>query len=266
MSTSTTQPGSIDWGLGQYETTAAELEPAAAHLVSLARVRAGERVLDIATGTGNAALAAAREGATATGIDAAPRLIEVARQRAASDRLDASFMLGDLHELPHKPASFDCVVSVFGIIFAADPQRAVAELMRVLAPRGRGLISVWVPAGPIDAMVGVFMRAVAQATGSPPPSFPWNDEQAVESLFAPHGVEPTWHEAELPITSGSPEQYLDRGRSHPLSVTTAPLLERAGTAATVYEEALAALRAGNESADAFLVTSPYRVIEIKRPS
>src|SRR6185437_7039067 len=118
-------------------TTAAELEPAAAHLVSLARVLAGERVLDIATGTGNAALAAAREGATATGMDAAPRLIEVARQRAASDRLDASFVVGDLHELPFESGSFDCVVSVFGIIFAADPQRAVAELMRVLAPSGR---------------------------------------------------------------------------------------------------------------------------------
>ncbi|HET9763719.1 MAG TPA: class I SAM-dependent methyltransferase, partial [Casimicrobiaceae bacterium] len=176
MSASTTQPGSIDWGLGEYETTAAELAPAAEHLISLARVRAGERVLDIATGTGNAALAAAREGATATGVDAAPRLIEVARQRAAADRLDASFVVGDLHELPFEPGAFDCVVSVFGIIFAADSQRAVAELMRVLAPGGRSLISVWVPAGPIDAMVGVFMRAVAQATGSQSPGFAWNDE------------------------------------------------------------------------------------------
>jgi SAM-dependent methyltransferase len=266
MSTSTAQPGSIDWGIGHYETTAAELEPAAVHLVSLARVIAGERVLDIATGIGNAALAAAREGATATGMDAAPRLIEVARQRAAADRLDASFVVGDLHELPFESGSFECVLSVFGIIFAADPQRAVAELMRVLAPGGRGLISVWVPAGPIDAMVGVFVRAVAQATGSRPSGFAWNDEQAVEGLFAPHGVKPVWHKAELQFTSGSPEQYLDRGRSHPLSVTTAPLLEHAGTATAVYEEALAVLRAGNESADAFLVTTPYRVIEIKRPS
>jgi SAM-dependent methyltransferase len=264
MSTPTAQQGSIDWGIGQYETTAAELEPAAAHVVSLAGVRAGERLLDLATGTGNAALAAAREGAATTGIDVAPRLIEVARHRAASNRLDASFVVGDLHELPFESGSFDCVVSVFGIIFAADPELAVAELMRVLAPGGRGLISVWVPAGPIDAMVGVFMRAVAQATGSGPPRFGWNDEQAVESLFAPHGVEPVWHGAELQITSGSPEQYLDRGRSHPLSVATAPLLEHAGTAAATDAEALALLRAGNESADAFLVTSPYRVIEIKR--
>lgn len=264
MPTSTAQTASIDWGLGDYEATAAELEAAAEHVVSLAGLLAGERVLDVATGTGNAALVAARAGAAATGIDTAPRLIEVARQRAASDRLDASFLVGDLHDLPFESKSFDCVISVFGIIFAADPQRAVAELFRVLAPGGRALISVWVPAGAIDAMVGVFMRAVAQASASRPPRFPWNDEQAVAKLFAPHGAEAVWHEGQLQISARSPEEYLDRQRSHPMSVATAPLLEHAGTAAAAYEEALGVLRAENESADAFLVTSPYRVIEIQR--
>lgn len=266
MSTPPAQPHSIDWGLGEYETTAAELEPAALHVVSLAGVMAGERVLDIATGTGNAALAAARAGARATGIDSAPRLVEVAWQRAASERLEVSFEVGDLHELPFASGSFDCAISVFGISFSADPARAVAELVRVLAPGGRGLISVWVPAGPIDAMVGVFMRAVAQATGSRPPRFPWNDEPAVKQLFAPHGIVPRWHEGGLQITAGSPEEYLARQRSHPVSVATAPLLEHTGDATAVYEDALAVLRAGNERADAFLVTSPYRVIEIRRPS
>ena len=265
MSTPPAQPQSIDWGVGDYEATAAELEPAAVHVVSLAGVRAGERVLDIATGTGNAALAAARAGARATGIDAAPRLVEVARQRAASERLEISFEVGDLHELPFAPGSFDCAISVFGIILAADPQRAVAELVRVLAPGGRGLISVWIPAGPIDAMVGAFMRAVARATGSRPPRFPWHEEQSVKQLFAAHDVEPLWHEGALQITAGSPEEYLDQQRSHPMSVATAPLLERTGNATAVYEDALAILRAANERADGFLVTTPYRVIEVRRP-
>jgi SAM-dependent methyltransferase len=266
MSTQVPQPGTIDWGLGDYETAAAELEPAAAHVVSLAGVKAGERVLDIATGTGNGALVAARAGATTTGIDAAPRLIELARQRAASEGLIASFQVGDLHGLPFAAESFDCVISVFGIIFATDPGRAAAECMRVLARGGRGLISVWVPAGPIDAMIGVFMRAVAQATGSQPNRFAWHDEDAVARLFAPYGVELGWHEGAVQCTAGSPEEYLDRGRSHPMSVAMMPLLEHAGAATRTYEEALAALRAGNESADAFRVTSPYRVIEIRRPS
>jgi SAM-dependent methyltransferase len=266
MSTPTAQPGTINWGLGDYETAAVELEPAAAHVVSLAGVEAGEHVLDIATGTGNAALAAARAGATTTGIDAAPRLIELARERAASEGLSVSFEVCDLQELPFTAESFDCVISVFGIIFATDPERAAAEFMRVLARGGRGLISVWVPAGPVDAMIGVFMRAVARATGVQPHRFPWHDEGAVATLFACYGVELQWHRGAVEFTAGSPEEYLDRGRSHPMSVAMMPLLERAGAAAAVQEEALAVLRAGNERADAFLVTSPYRVLEIRRPS
>jgi SAM-dependent methyltransferase len=264
MSTPTAQRGTIDWGLGDYETLAVELEPAAAHVVALADPKAGERVLDVATGTGNAALVAARAGARTTGVDSAPRLIELARQRAASAGLDASFVVGDLHGLPFAPESFDCVISVFGIIFATDPERAAAEFMRVLAPGGRGLISVWVPAGPIDAMIGVFMRAVGQAAGSQPNRFGWNDEDAVRGLLAPYGAELRWHEGAVQFTAGSPEEYLDRQRSHPMSLATLPLLDHAGTATAAYEEALAVLRAGNERADAFLGTYPYRVIEIKR--
>ena len=264
MSTSTARPAAIDWGVGDYETVAVELEPAAAHVVALAGLKPGERVLDVATGTGNGALAAARAGAVTTGVDASPRLLEIARQRAASERLDTSFVVGDMHELPLPAGSFDCVMSVFGIIFAADHGRAAAEFMRVLAPGGRGLIAVWVPSGPIDAMVGVFMRAVAQASGSQPNRFAWNAEDAVKELFLPYGAELRWHEGAVQFTAGSPEEYLDRQRSHPMSVATRPLLEQAGTATAAYEEALAVLRAGNERADAFLATSPYRVVEIKR--
>lgn len=264
MSNPTGQPGSIDWGQGDYESTAAELAPVAAHVVRLAGVAPGEPLLDLATGTGNAALAAARAGAVVTGIDASPRLIEVARHRAAAERLEATFRVGDLHELPFASASFSCVLSVFGLIFAGDPQRAVAELLRVLTADGRALISVWVPAGPIDAMVGVFMRAVAEALGARPPRFPWHDPPAVAGLLSGHRVELGCHDGMLPISAGSAEEYLERQRSHPMSVAIAPVLDAAGTARATYEEALAVLRAANESGDAFRVTSPYRVIEIRR--
>lgn len=264
MPAPTVRPGGIDWGLGDYELTAAELEPAAEHVVALAALSPGDRVLDVATGTGNAALAAARAGATVTGVDASARLVERARERAAESGLEASFSVGDLHELPFAAGSFDCVISVFGVIFAADPQRAAAELLRVLAPDGRCLISIWVPAGPIDAMVGVFMRAVAEATGSRPNRFAWIEKDAIDGLFGPYGVELRWHEGAVQITAGSPEKYLERQRSHPMSVAIAPLLERAGSTTAVYEQALEALRAGNEREDGFLATSPYRVLEIRR--
>lgn len=265
MSTTATAPGAVDWGLGQYETTAAELEPVAEHVVALADVRSADQVLDLATGTGNAALAAARRGARTTAIDAAPRLIEVARRRAASERCEVSCLVGDMHRLPFGDDTFDCVLSVFGIIFAADPARAVAELIRVLGPGGRALITAWMPVGPIDAMVGVFMRAVAQAAGPPPRRFPWHEPDAVRKLLDPYRVNVCWHQGALAITAASPEEYLDaQERSHPMSVASRPLLERAGRYAAAREEALAALREGNESVDSFHVTSPYSVIEIQQ--
>lgn len=265
MPIAATAPKMIDWGLGQYEATAAELEPAAEHVVSLAGVRSQERLLDLATGTGNAALAAARRGATVTGIDSAPRLIEVARHRAASERIEASFLVSDMHDLPFESNAFDCVLSVFGTVFTTDPAHAVAEIIRVLPAGGRALITAWVPAGAIDAMVGVFMRAVAQLTGQPPHWFPWHQPDSVEKLLTPYPVNVRWHEGALAITARSPEHYLEaQERSHPMSVASRPLLERNGRYAAARQEALAELRRGNESTESFQVTSPYRVIEIQR--
>jgi tRNA/tmRNA/rRNA uracil-C5-methylase (TrmA/RlmC/RlmD family) len=90
----------VDWGLGQYEQTAAELEPVAEHVISLARLQPEDTVLDLATGTGNAALLAARAGATVTGVDVASRLIDVARERAREAGVAACFVVGELEAPP----------------------------------------------------------------------------------------------------------------------------------------------------------------------
>ncbi len=105
-----TPPASIsqlDWGIGEYEQTAAELESVARDVLALSSITRGERVLDVACGTGNATLLAARAGAAATGLDSSGRLIEVARARAAAGALDCRFVVGDLHELPFDDAAFD---------------------------------------------------------------------------------------------------------------------------------------------------------------
>jgi SAM-dependent methyltransferase len=174
----------VDWGMGRYEQTAAELAPVAARVVSLAHLERGERVVDLATGTGNAALLAARTGALVTGLDSASRLIDVARDRAANEGVEASFVVGDIQALPFDDGSFDVALSVFGLIFAGDARRAFEEMLRVLRPSGRALFSVWVPAGPIDAMVGTFGRAVAAATGSSRNRFAWSDAASVGELAA----------------------------------------------------------------------------------
>ena len=257
----------IDWGIGHYEATAAELEPAAEHVVALAGLRRGERVLDLATGTGNAALLAARSGAVVTGLDVAPRLIDVARERADAEGLDASFVVGNIEALPFESGAFDVAISVFGLIFAGDPDRAFGEMMRVLRADGRALVSVWVPAGPIDAVVGVFGRAMAAATGSTPDRFAWHDADAVRELAARHHAEIRVHDAQLNITGDSPEaHFATQEQTHPMSLAGRPVLERAGTYGAVREEALAILRGANEDPRAFRVRSPYRVIEIRRTS
>ena len=254
----------IDWGLGRYERTAEELEPAAEYVVSLAELKSGERVLDLATGTGNAALLAARARGVVTGLDAASRLIDVARRRATDERVEATFIVGDVQALPFEDASFDVALSVFGLVFAPDVDRSFAEMMRVLRPDGRALCSAWIPAGPLDAMVSVFARAMAAATGAGSPRFAWHDPQAVSELAARNGAEIRFHDGELRILAESPEAYLTASEQlHPLSIAWRGALEQAGTVAAVREEALAVLREGNEDPSAFRVRSPYRVIEVR---
>jgi SAM-dependent methyltransferase len=254
----------IDWGLGRYERTAEELEPAAEEVVSLADLEIGERVLDLATGTGNAALLAARAGGVVTGLDASSRLIDVAIRRAGDEGTPATFVVGDVQALPFEDAGFEVALSVFGLVFAPDVDRAFAEMMRVLRQDGRAFCSAWIPAGTMNAMVGVFARALAAATGASSPRFAWHDAHAVSELAARNGAEVQFHDRQLRILADSPEAYLTATeRLHPMSLAGRAALERAGTVEAVREEALAVLRAGNEDPSGFRVASPYRVIEVR---
>ena len=154
---------------------------------------------------------------------------------------------------------------MFGLIFAADASRAFDEMVRVLGPAGRALFSVWVPAGPIDAMVSTFGRAVAAATGRRPSRFAWHDADAVGGLAARHRAQIQIHEGQLCITAASPEAYVEANeQQHPMIVAGRSALERAGTYSQVRNEALRILRQGNEDPQAFRVSSPYRVIEVHR--
>src|SRR5215207_5902483 len=108
----------FDWGIGRYEHTATRLEPAARVVVEAAAPVAGERVVDVGCGTGNAALLAAERGAVVTGVDPAPRLLDVARAEAAARGLDVTFARGQAAEIPLEDGEADVMLSVFGVIFA----------------------------------------------------------------------------------------------------------------------------------------------------
>src|SRR5690242_17943512 len=143
----------MDWGLGQYERIALQLLPAAEVVVDIADPVAGETVVDIGCGTGNAALLAAERGARVIGIDPAERLLEVAATAAQDRDLDAEFVPGEAASMPVSNAEADAVVSVFGVIFAPDPAAAAEEIYRVTGPSGRVVLAAWIPGGPISDAV-----------------------------------------------------------------------------------------------------------------
>ena len=255
----------VDWSSGSYERTAAELEPVASAVVERAAVRRGEVLVDIACGTGNAALLAAARGARAVGIDGADRLIAVARERARTHNVEVDFRHGDLLDLPIGDDAADVVLSVFGVVFATDPGAALNETARVTRPGGRVLLTAWVPAGPIDSMLRAISRITQDATGSPAPErFPWFDGARVGRLASDAGLTlQSTTAAELAIRDTSPEAYVAAGQEHPVAVSARPALERAGIEVEVEAAMTAVLSEANEDADAFLVHSPYVVHELR---
>ncbi len=152
------------WSSGDFAVVAARIVLVAEHLCDTADLRAGWRVLDVATGSGNAAIAAARHGCTAVGIDYVPPLLERGRERAAAEGLDVELLEGDAESLPFPDASFDAVTSVFGSMFAPDHARAADELLRVCRPGGTIALASWTP----DGFIGELFRTVASHV--PPPA------------------------------------------------------------------------------------------------
>ena len=260
---------SIDWGLGRYESTAERLLPAARVVVDRAALRAGERVLDLGCGTGNAALLAAASGARLTGVDPAARLLDVARTRAASEGLDVTFLSGEAASLPVGDGSTDVILSVFGVVFAPDPVAAAAEMSRVVTADGRILLSAWIPQGTIFEFTSAAGDAVRQALGAPPPPAPfqWHDRDALSALLAPHGFTVEVEEHSLSFTDTSPAAYVDgESRDHPLAVAGLAVLEAVGQGEAVRDRLLRIVEAGNERPAGFEVTSRYVVATARRGS
>jgi len=154
-------PDVLDWGRGEYEHTASELWPVAEIVVGQAAPAPAERVLDLGCGTGNAALLAARAGSEVVAVDPAARLLAVAAARLREEGLHAEFLQASAERLPFPDGSFDVVLSVFAVIFADDAERAAAEIVRVLRPGGRAMVTSWAPEGALFEAIGGVAGAVA---------------------------------------------------------------------------------------------------------
>jgi SAM-dependent methyltransferase len=257
----------VEWGQGRYERIAEQLFPAAEVTVEQGAVSPGERVVDVGCGTGNAALLAAGRGATVTGIDPAQRLLDVAAATAAERGLDARFVLGDAADMPLDNDSADVVISVFGVIFAPDPEAAAIEIDRVTSPEGRVVLAAWVPGGPISDAVRLTRRTLAEIRDQPPPPppFPWHELESLSSLFGPHGFSASITEHSLSFHAPSVDEFMRiEGENHPIAIAARPALEAAGRADEVRDGMRRIYEEGNEDPDAFQISSPYAVAELKR--
>ncbi|MCI0389932.1 MAG: class I SAM-dependent methyltransferase [Acidobacteria bacterium] len=165
------------WEAGNFDRIARTFAPGAAQFIVRQSLRPGERVLDVACGSGNLSFPAARAGAIVTGVDIATNLIETARARAVAEGMNIQFDEGDAEHLPYENESFDVVVSMFGAMFAPRPELVAAELKRVCRHGGRIAMANWTPEGFIGQM---FKLTAAHV---PPPMMPspllWGREEIV---------------------------------------------------------------------------------------
>jgi len=227
------------WGQGHYEQTALELAPVSEVAVGALGLRGSERVLDVACGTGNAALLADAAGARVVGVDTSPRLLEVARERVPG----AEFVLADGAGLPFEDASFDAAVSVFGVIFARPADAAAREIARVVRPGGRVVVTTWPRRGHLFELVSLLYAARARVHGDDgPPAVDWGDPEVLERLLGPHGGLEVAERLLVP-DDATPEEVWDRWeRQHPIWIGARATLEPAGEWDALRETTIAALR------------------------
>jgi SAM-dependent methyltransferase len=201
------------WASGDFSVVASRIVFQAEHLCETADLQAGWRVLDVATGSGNAALAAARRGCEVVGIDYVPVLLERGRIRAVAEHLDVRFVEGDAENILFPDASFDAVISIYGVMFAPDHRRAAAELARVCRPGGRIALASWTPDGFIGDTFRVFSRYLPPTPGLQPP-VAWGDESYLGSLFGDVTASMTSHRRTAVFRFRSAEQNVDFFRTH----------------------------------------------------
>jgi ubiquinone/menaquinone biosynthesis C-methylase UbiE len=185
----------LAWASGDYAVIGTTLQLVGESLAEACELRWDEDVLDVAAGNGNATLAAARRGCRVTSTDYVSTLLERGAERARAERLEVKFEVADAEALPFEDASFDAVLSTFGVMFAPDQARAASELARVCRPGGRIGLANWTPEGFVGQMFKTLGRHLPPPAGAKSPSL-WGIETYLHSLFGEHAaaiaVTPRW--------------------------------------------------------------------------
>jgi len=252
------------WSSGDYAVIGTTLQIVGEELCEALDVRSGQKVLDVAAGNGNASLAAARRWCEVVATDYVPALLERARERAAADRLDMQFREADAEALPFPDNSFDVVVSVFGVMFTPDQDRAAAELTRVCKRGGKIGLANWTPDGFIGQLFKTIGRHVPPAPGARSPAL-WGTRARIAELFESDAVSVASVHRNFVFRYRSPAHWLKVFKSYygPVLKTFAALDPAAQAA--LERDLLALIDHFNRSADASMVVpSEYLEIVITR--
>ncbi|MEO8486638.1 MAG: class I SAM-dependent methyltransferase [Betaproteobacteria bacterium] len=170
------------WASGDYAVIGTTLQIVGESLAEACDLRVDEAVLDVAAGNGNATLAAARRGCKVTATDYVSTLLDRGAERARAERLEVAFQVADAESLPFADASFDAVVSTFGVMFAPDHATAAAEMARVCRPGGRVGLANWTPEGFIGQLFKTLGRQLPPPAGAQSPAL-WGTEAHLREIF-----------------------------------------------------------------------------------
>jgi SAM-dependent methyltransferase len=192
------------WGLGDYSVLARRFEPAAVALADACAVSAGQEVLDVGAGTGNFAIACAREGASVVACDLAPGMVESGRARTEAEGFDVEWLQADVEDLPFEDARFDCVGSAFGAFIAPRPEVAAAEMFRVVRPGGTVGLTVWTVDGFFGELSALGQRYNPTPAGLSRPQ-EWGDEAIARARVEPLASHVEVEGGSITFTGESPE-------------------------------------------------------------
>jgi SAM-dependent methyltransferase len=249
------------WSQGDFAKIGVSAQIVQEELCEAIDVLPGSRLLDVACGAGNGAIAGARRGAEAVGLDYVPALLDRARERAVAEGYDVEFVEGDAQALPFEDASFDYVISTFGAMFAPDQEKAASELLRVCRSGGKIGMANWPPRG----LVGGGIFKIASEHAPPPPGVPppvlWGTEERLRELFGDGVSELTVNERYLNFRYPSPEAWLEFFKTFfgPMIMAFARLGDEGGPA--LEQDLLEMMHGANRAGDAALV-APAEYAEV----
>lgn len=198
------------WAMGDFPEISKYIEPASLVIIEETGIGPGDRVLDVACGTGNLAVPAAKAGASVVGIDITPELLEVAKARVAEEGVEVELAEGDAEALEFADGLFDHVVSSFGMIFAPQHEVAAAEMVRTAKPGGRVALTAWTPEGMNGQLFGIVGSHMPPPPEKMPSPVDWGNEQYIADRFEPAG-ELDWQMSRLTVTgkADSVEDWMD---------------------------------------------------------